>query len=188
VGGHREHCHSPWQAEICDTQFEDFEWRDLLGAGRSGYRQSRTALNFSLQAAAKSPSQRGLSRYSTGEESLENQFRFSPSVACRPPCSITRTEGGPAACIVAHDGGSCSLRRIYERASQPIAHDEVWCSVRPIDEYASQPVGHDEVWRSVLPDDESTSHAVPNFLSRCGQSRKHEQPSNDEGGKSFVHG
>jgi hypothetical protein len=42
-----------------DAQFDDFEWRDLLGASRSGYRHSRTALNFGLQAVAKTPSQRG---------------------------------------------------------------------------------------------------------------------------------
>jgi hypothetical protein len=119
---------------------------------------------------------------------VENQFRFpraSPVVAL---CSITRTEGGPAAYAVADDGGSCSLRPVDERASQSIAHDEIWRSVWSIDEHASQPVGHDEVWRSVLADDESAPSAVSNFLSRCGQSRKHEQPGNDEGGKSFVHG
>ncbi len=130
----------------------------------------------------------GLSRYSTGENQWKTKFGFrraSPVVAL---CSITWAEGGPAARVVAHDGGYRSLRRIYECASQAVAHDEIWRSVWSINEHASQPVGHDEVWRSVLPDDESTSRAVSNFLSRCGQSREHEQPGDNKGKMSIVHG
>ena len=40
-----------------DTQFDDLERRDLLRAGRSGYRCGRIALNLSLQAVAATPSQ-----------------------------------------------------------------------------------------------------------------------------------
>jgi hypothetical protein len=36
-----------------DAQFDDFAWRDLLDAGRSGCRHSRTALNLGLQAGRK---------------------------------------------------------------------------------------------------------------------------------------
>ena len=37
--------------------FDDLERRDLLHAGRSGYRCGRIALNLSLQAVAATPSQ-----------------------------------------------------------------------------------------------------------------------------------
>ena len=39
-----------------DAQFDDLERRDLLHAGRSGYRCGRIALNLGLQAEAKTPS------------------------------------------------------------------------------------------------------------------------------------
>jgi hypothetical protein len=53
AGSDWEHCGSPWQA-----QFNDLERRDLLHAGRSGYRCGRIALNLSLQAVAETPSRR----------------------------------------------------------------------------------------------------------------------------------
>src|SRR5271166_1146732 len=103
-------------------------------------------------------------------------------------CSITRLVRGSAGYTFAGDRGRDAVRPNNERASQAVAHDDVWCSVRPIYEHASQPVGHNEVWCSVRPDDKSASHAVSNFLSRCGQCRKHKQPSHNECKMAVAHG
>jgi len=60
AGGHREHCPLHGKPKSVDAQFDELERRDLLGPGRSGYRQSRTALNLGLHAVTKTPSQRGV--------------------------------------------------------------------------------------------------------------------------------
>jgi len=82
-------------------------------------------------------------------------------------CSITRSVRGSAGYTVAGDRGRNAVRPNNERASQAVAHDDVWFSVRP--------------------DDKSASHAVSNFLSRCGQCRKHKQPSHNECKMAVAH-
>ena len=76
----RPRCRSPWQSLwkaprkclsgvrrfadewLARGQFDDFECRDLLHAGRSGYRCGRIALNLGLQAASNRPRNFGAAR------------------------------------------------------------------------------------------------------------------------------
>jgi hypothetical protein len=164
-------------------------WRcDAAYHGEIGREAPRQELALPARWAASA--RFGLSPGIQGGITVVPRWRAPLAPELGPPaplCIALVTWTVCAAYAVAHDGGCCSLRPIHERASQPVAHDEVWRSVWPIDEHASQAVGHDEVGRAVLPDDESTSRAVSNFLSRCGQSRKHEQPSDNEAKMSVVH-
>jgi hypothetical protein len=55
-------------------QFDDFEWRELLHAGRAGYRLGGTAVNLGLQAVTKIPSQPVASLLSVEpEETVEQE-------------------------------------------------------------------------------------------------------------------
>jgi hypothetical protein len=89
AGGHREDCPLHGKPKSGDTQFDDLERPDLLHAGRSGCRHSRTALNLSLQAgqkrlrmwtAVRGMANCGGSRYAALTGQAEEPLRMNESI------------------------------------------------------------------------------------------------------------